>query len=262
MRFKGTRTTGKFNRTPTDGDARLIADHSTLPLRAWRAFRDRGPRYAWHKTLRRALSPWPALKRRFVYADPREYWTLRGGLDYFREQEGQAARSERAQIVAEKIARYRPLSILEVGCGYGKQLRALRKHLPRTVPLSGVDFSPTQLEFAREYLKNDGPIPLFLAEGERLPFADQSFDLVFTSAVVLHHPAEVADRIRLELLRVARRFVAHNEDTDVSYNRYGHDTAGWYRARGIPLAESGPLPILGDPLAPSSQFCVAIPCRS
>ena len=41
---------------------------------------------------------------------------------------------------------------------------------------------------------------------------------------------------------MARRFAAHNEETDVSYNRYGYDTAAWYRARGIALAESGPIP--------------------
>ena len=36
-----------------------------------------------------------------------------------------------------------PHSILEVGCGYGKLLRELRRRLD--VPLVGVDFSPTQL---------------------------------------------------------------------------------------------------------------------
>ena len=94
--------------------------------------------------MRRALGRWPGLKRRLVYADPREYWTLRGGLDYFREQEGQEARSMRAEWLARRIARYRPASILEVGCGYGKLIRALRGQLD--VPIVGVDFSPSQLE--------------------------------------------------------------------------------------------------------------------
>jgi hypothetical protein len=91
----------------------------SLPVRAWRAFRTRGPQYAWHKLLRRALRPWPAWKRRLVYADPRLYWTLRGGPDYFREQEGQLARSLRAEWLADRIAAYQPKSVLEIGCGYG-----------------------------------------------------------------------------------------------------------------------------------------------
>ena len=40
----------------------------------------------------------------------------------------------------------------------------------------------------------------------------------------------------------------------MSYNRYGYDTAAWYRAEGIPLAEAGPIP--ADPGA-RTQFCVA-----
>ena len=72
--------------------------------------------------------------------------------------------------------------------------------------------------------------------------------------MILHNPPAAAEAIRREVVRVAGRFAAHNEDTDVTYNRYGYDTAAWYRAAGIPLAESGPIPT-----APrtTSQFCVA-----
>jgi SAM-dependent methyltransferase len=223
-----------------------------LPVRAWGAWRDRGARYAWHKALRRTLSRWPRWKRRLVYDDPRDYWTLRGGSDYFREQEGQPARAERAEWLAERVARLAPASVLEVGCGYGKQLSALRGRID--VPMVGVDFSPTQLARARDYLAGLDGIELVLASAERLPFADRSFDLVLTSAVILHNPPAAAARIRREVVRVARRLAAHNEDTDVTYNRYGYDTAGWYRAAGLAVLESGP--VAG---APHSQFCVAEP---
>jgi SAM-dependent methyltransferase len=232
-----------------------IAADPPLPLRAWRAVRERGPRYAWHKAMRRTLGRWPSWKRRLVYADPREYWTLRGGRDYFREQEGQVTRTLRAEWIAARLAAYRPTSILEVGCGYGKLLNALRCRLD--APLSGIDFSPTQLSSGREFLESRGVggVSLFLGRGDRLPFADGSFDMVVTSAVILHNPPEVAERIRREVVRVARRFAAHNEETNLSYNRYGYDTAEWYRAEGIRLAEVGPIPMDADPS--TSQFCVA-----
>lgn len=225
-----------------------------LPARAWKALRTRGAEYAWHKALRRTLGRWPAWKRRLLYDDPRRYWTLRGGDDYFREQEGQPARSRRAAWIAGRLARYEPHSVLEVGCGYGKLLRELRRRLD--VPLVGVDFSPTQLEHARGYLGPGADVELLLGRGEQLPFPDGSFDMVVTSAVILHNPPPAAERIRREILRVARRFAAHSEETSVSYNRYGYDTADWYRARGIELAEAGPIP--GDPDRLSSQFCVAV----
>ena len=131
--------------------------------------------------------------------------------------------------------------------------------LPRVldVPLVGVDFSPTQLAQARVYLDGLGGIDLVLGSGTDLPFVDGGFDLVVTSAVILHNPPAAAERIRCEVVRLGRRFTAHNEDTGTSYNRYGYDTVAWYRAAGIPLAESGPMPIEAAP--EHSQFCVAMP---
>ncbi len=209
-----------------------VRSYPALPTRAWRAWRTRGAQYAWHKLLRRSLGRWPAWKRRWLYADPRRYWTLRGGDDYFREQEGQPARSRRAEWIAERLVGYQPRSVLEVGCGYGKLLREIRDRLD--IPLTGIDFSPTQLQLARDYLGGDDSIALLLGCGECLPFPDDSFDLVVTSAVILHNPPPAAERIRKEILRVARRFAAHNEETSRSYNRYGYDISAWYRARNPP----------------------------
>ena len=225
-----------------------------LPVRALRALHSGGFEYAWHKVLRRALAGRPEWKRRLLYADVRKYWTLRGGDDYFREQEGQLARKRRAEWVARRLAAYQPESILEIGCGYGRLLCELRARLD--IPVTGVDFSPTQLRQARLFLGGPAEAALILACGERLPFPDRSFDMVVTSAVILHNPPQAAEAIRREVLRVAKRFTAHNEETDVSYNRYGYDTAAWYRARGIALAESGPIPMDLNPGA--SQFCVAV----
>jgi SAM-dependent methyltransferase len=199
------------------------------------------------------LSRWPSLKRRCIYEDPREYWTLRGGDDYFNEQEGHPTRGKRAAWLAERISRYSPTSILEIGCGYGKQLRELREYL--NSPMTGLDYSPTQLARAREHLGGYRDISLVLGSGARLPFADRSFDLVLTSAVILHNPPPIADALRREIVRVGQRWAAHNEDTDISYNRYGYDTAAWYRALGLRLAESGPIPVEADPR--ETQFCVA-----
>lgn len=223
-----------------------------LPFRAWNALRSRGPKYAWHKVLRRSLGRWPACKRRWVYADPRSYWTLRGGHDYFREQEGQEARTLRAGWIADRLEAYRPTSILEIGCGYGKLLHAIRARTE--IPLAGVDFSRPQLVHSRHFLEGLKGIEVLLASGDRLPFPDGAFDMVVTSAVILHNPPETAARIRREVLRVARRFAAHNEETGVSYNRFGYDTAAWYRKQGYALLEAGPIPMDPDPR--TSQFCV------
>lgn len=230
-----------------------VPSRTILPLRAWNALRSRGARYAWHKVLRRSLGSFPTWKRRWLYADPRLYWTLRGGEDYFREQEGQAARTLRAEWLADRVASYRPSSVLEIGCGYGKLLKALRGRLP--IPLVGVDFSPSQIEHAHWFLAGLEGIETLLARGERLPFRDGAFDMVITSAVILHNPPREAEWIRREIVRVARRFAAHNEERGLSYNRFGYDTEAWYRSQGIKVLECGPIPV--DPDSATSQFCVA-----
>jgi hypothetical protein len=79
--------------------------------------------------------------------------------------------------------------------------------------------------------------------------------MVVTSAVIMHNPPKAAEQIRREVLRVARRFAAHNEETSRSYNRYGYDTAAWYHSHGIVLTESASIPVDPDPA--TSQFCVA-----
>lgn len=236
-----------------DGSTTSLPLPLNLAFRTWTSLRSRGARYTWHKVLRRSLRGWPEWKRRLVYSDPRVYWTLRGGDDYFLEQEGQPLRSRRAEWIADRVAGYRPRSVLEIGCGYGKVLRELRRRLD--VPLVGVDFSPTQLQAARSYLQCCEGIDLLLADGRRLPFAARSFDLVITSAVILHNPPADAERIRLEVVRVSKRLAAHNEETGMSYNRYGYDTAAWYRDRGIPILECRSIPMDPDPR--TSQFCVA-----
>jgi SAM-dependent methyltransferase len=234
--------------------------------RAIDCYRRGGTAYVWHKSMRRLLDNSSPLKRKLVYADPREYWTLRGGLEYLSEQEGQPARTARSQWLSHRVAECRPASVLEVGCGYGKQLASIRAQVGPDIPLTGIDFSPSQLNLAAANLNHDGNVTLVLGDGQRLPFADKAFDLVLTSAVILHNTPEVADRMRSEIVRVARSWCVHNEDTDTTYNRFGYDTSQWYRDRGLDVVESGPIPaevfaVSDDPEGESerSQFCLARP---
>ena len=231
--------------------------------KAWQAYQRGGAAYLWHKSLRRALEEFPGLKRKLLYSDARQYWTLRGGPEYLAEQEGQPARTSRSLWIASRVAACQPRSVLEVGCGYGKQLLNIRAATNPDVFLTGIDFSPSQLALAQQNFSTDPNVALVHGSGNSLPFADQSFDLVLTSAVILHNPPDVAHAMRREILRVARVWCVHNEDTDTTYNRYGYDTGAWYRALGLNVVEADPIPpeaLSGsdDPAGESarSQFCM------
>jgi ubiquinone/menaquinone biosynthesis C-methylase UbiE len=74
-----------------------------------------------------------------------------------------------------------PAAVLDVGCGTGALLRTLADRLPAGVALSGVDPAPAMLEVGRAALRGPSPVRMAQAVAERLPFRDDSFDLVVST---------------------------------------------------------------------------------
>lgn len=74
-----------------------------------------------------------------------------------------------------------PPTVLDLGCGVGASLRTFRKHRP-DVNWIGVDIPASMESQAREPL----PAPVVLFDGERLPFADGVFPLIYCHQVLEH----------------------------------------------------------------------------
>ena len=195
------------------------------------------------------LTRHPALNRFLSYRNPRRYWQKRGGDLYYQQQEAVAERQLRSQFILERLTRLSYANVLEIGCGYGKQLKNLKTGPDCLVV--GIDWSRPQLIKAKEVC---GPIEPVLIEGDaaRLPFRDKSFDLVLTSAVIMHNAEPQAQQIIHEILRVGKRYVAHNEDTNVTFKRRGYDMCKTYKKMGIKILESGPIEL--NPPVSNTQF--------
>lgn len=73
--------------------------------------------------------------------------------------------------------------VLDVGCGTGYATVALRE---RVGEVHGLDQSPDQLRRARAKLGGD--VPLYRGDAERLPFADDSFDAIWSSGSIEYWP--------------------------------------------------------------------------
>jgi SAM-dependent methyltransferase len=215
------------------------------------AYRRGGLNYVWYKVLKRTLQNHPRLARHVLYRSPRWYWEQRG-LDYYREQESQTERTARSAFLADQVASYKPTSLLEIGCGYGKQIAAVRPQV--SGPVVGVDWSSSQLALARSLLAPYENIFLLQVDGSRLPFPSGAFDVVLTSAVILHNPPHIARLIRQEICRVGRRLAIHNEDTNTTFSRFGYDTATEYRQLGYSIIDCRPIPGSANP--ETTQFCV------
>src|SRR5919109_862368 len=72
---------------------------------------------------------------------------------------------------------YRGRSVLDVGCGAGVDLARFAKG---GAEVTGVDVSTSAIDLARHNFEQQGLRGRFeVANGERLPFADNTFDLVF-----------------------------------------------------------------------------------
>ena len=77
---------------------------------------------------------------------------------------------------------YRSKHVLEVGCGAGVDLVRFARG---GAAVTGVDVSPSAIALAREnFSQQNLPADLRVADGEQLPFADNTFDLVFAHGVV------------------------------------------------------------------------------
>ena len=85
--------------------------------------------------------------------------------------------------------------VLEVGCGKGRFLKAIRESHP-TTHLKGVDISPALLKFVPEGIQT---IPGSL---ESIPLPDDSFDVVF-AVEAIEHAANLESAVS-EMIRVAR----------------------------------------------------------
>ena len=72
---------------------------------------------------------------------------------------------------------------LDFGCGAGRLARALAE---RFESVDGIDISPTMIELARQHGDYLGRCNYSVLEGEELPFAERSFDLV-VSLLTLQH---------------------------------------------------------------------------
>ena len=209
-----------------------------VPLRA--LYRAGSP--VWRNPLVRAAML--AVRRRLYRADPRGYWQREGGPRYMKDEAfllGPGSLTEQqGRFLAETIAALGGGSVLEVGCGYARLLKELRRRLPAR--LCGCDFSAPQLRTARQYLGPD-PVPLVLADATLgLPFKDSAFEVVYTQGSLMHVPPPLDRAYRTELARVAARHIIHTEDVQDADSMFAHDNGRHYGELGHRLLEAKPYP--------------------
>ena len=147
----------------------------------------------------------------------------------------------RSEVLLELIADLpTDARILEVGCNVGRNLAYLVDHgYPH---VEGVEISPHAVELLRQTYPqlSDTTIHLGAAEEVLPDLADDSFDLVFTMAVIEHiHPSST--RVFDEIVRIGRSVLAIEPPGRTSHRQYPHDVPKIFTSRGLHLVSSRPM---------------------
>jgi ubiquinone/menaquinone biosynthesis C-methylase UbiE len=190
-------------------------------------------------TLKRALK---TVVHRLLYGsiyNPKRYWFLRGltyKRDFYKRYLQGNLKRDNLAVLLNTLEGIPFQSLLEVGCGYGICLKALQEHFSEAL-IHGCEVSQTQLFNARKFLGKDSKIVLHETDGVTLPYADKSFDIVFTYGVCIHvAPVNISAFIQ-EILRVGRNvyiFLESSSGTS-SFYYFSHDYEAIFRDLGIPL---------------------------
>ena len=147
-------------------DADIVID---LHDPAWPVIRDVAPRMAGHHA-------WYVAESRAFFGPRAATWDAKFGDDL----------PAYAAAVAD-AAIPEGATVLDLGCGTGRALLALRDAVGPAGTVIGVDFTPQMLAVARG-TGRAGEAVLAQADARRLPFADAVVDVVFAAGLVPHLP--------------------------------------------------------------------------
>jgi ubiquinone/menaquinone biosynthesis C-methylase UbiE len=136
-------------------------------------------------------------------------------------------------FLIDRISRFSPSSVLEIGSNCGPNLYILAKRFPNA-ELMGVDINSEAVQKGNEWFAQEHISNVKLTEGKaddlRL-FQDKSFDVVFTDAVLIYVGPDKIRQVITEMLRVTRKALILLEwhDFDSSSTPLGTYVGHWMR---------------------------------
>lgn len=159
---------------------------------------------------------------RLISCFPQLYWRFK--VNSFLNDPWQKRLFPQHEWFLRLIKKISPESILEVGCGFGRNLKFLiDNHIPAS-KLTGADISAVLLARARL------PKSVRLIQGNvlRLPFAPNQFELVFTHGLLMHLSPRQFSQALTELVRVSQKYLILIEEIrsrprQLNYFTWAHD---------------------------------------
>lgn len=137
------------------------------------------------------------------------------------------------QFLVEIISSYKPLSILEIGCNCGPNLRLLAGKFP-DAEIIGIDINPVAVQKGNEWLVQEGILNVKLLEckaDELSQFSNKNFDIVFTDAVLIYLGPDKIRTVINEMFRISNKAIILMEwhDFNSKNNPLGKYKRHWVR---------------------------------
>ena len=129
-------------------------------------------------------------------------------------------------FLIEKISKFNPSSILEIGCNCGPNLHLLAKKFP-DAKIIGIDINPMAVQKGNEWLVEEDISNIRLSVGkadELVQFQDKNFDIVFTDAVLIYIGPDKIKEVMKEMIRITRQTLIFMEWH--SFESQGKDSYG------------------------------------
>lgn len=159
---------------------------------------------------------------KFISRFPYVYWQVKA--DSFFNDPWQKCFFSQHRWLLQMIQALKPDSVLEAGCGFGRNLKFLADNNIPAHRLTGVDISSGLL--AKTRLPKS--VRLIRANVLKLPFRDRQFDLVFTHGLLMHLSPRQLPQALSELTRVCQKHLILIEEIrsrsrQINYFTWAHD---------------------------------------
>lgn len=110
----------------------------------------------------------------------------------------------------KKIKAAKPESLLEIGCGFGRNIKFLIDNGVSAHKITGIDISKNMIKEAKKYIGNN-KVNLLVGDAKNLKFLDQEFALTLVHGVFMHiKPRDIKTAIK-DALRVTKNVLINVE---------------------------------------------------
>ena len=170
-------------------------------------------------------------KNENVATDREEFWkNISGYHEHLAVGDQKEDVKKRTDWLANTINEFEPVSVLELGCGSGRNLVYIKQKNPECA-LYGVEINPEAITAAKSQLGSEFKI-LSNSIYDLDNIESKSIDVVFTSGVLMHIASDKISYIKANLNRIAKKAIIHYElhgpSNEFDFHRYPRDYAEVY----------------------------------